>query len=69
MRLLVVGTDRDVELDVKRSFAKTLESLVRQRLATRIALRRLSKSSVYELLAKISGSAAVGLDESCVSRD
>ncbi|MGQ0736577.1 MAG: ATP-binding protein [Acidobacteriota bacterium] len=57
MRLLIVGTYRDVELDVKRPFAKTLEPLVRQRLATRIALRRLQESSVHELLAKMSGSA------------
>jgi tetratricopeptide (TPR) repeat protein/predicted Ser/Thr protein kinase len=57
MRLLVVGTYRDVELDVTRPFAKTLESLLRQRLATRIALRRLNESGVHELLAKMSGSA------------
>ena len=57
MRVLIVGTYRDVELDVARPFAKTLESLVRQRLATRIALRRLQESSVHELLAKMSGSA------------
>lgn len=57
MRVLIVGTYRDVELDVKRPFAKTLESLVRQRLATRVALRRLQESSVHELLARMSGSA------------
>ena len=57
MRLLIVGTYRDVELDVSRPFAKTLEALVRQRLATRIALRRLQESSVQELLARMSGSA------------
>ncbi len=57
LRLLIVGTYRDVELDVARPFAKTLESLVRQRLAMRIALRRLQESSVQELLAKMSGSA------------
>ncbi len=57
MRLLIVGTYRDVELDVSRPFAKTLESLVRQRLATRIALRRLQESSVQELLTRMSGSA------------
>lgn len=56
LRVLIVGTYRDVELDVTRPFAKTLESLVRQRLATRIALRRLQESSVHELLAKMSGS-------------
>jgi tetratricopeptide (TPR) repeat protein/predicted Ser/Thr protein kinase len=57
MRVLIVGTYRDVELDVARPFAKTLESLVRQRHATRIALRRLQESSVHELLARMSGSA------------
>ncbi len=57
MRVLIVGTYRDVELDVKRPFAKALESLLRQRLATRIALRRLSESAVHELLAKMSGAA------------
>jgi len=57
MRLLVVGTYRDVELDVGRPFAKTLESLLRQRLATRIALRRLNESGVQELLARMGGAA------------
>jgi tetratricopeptide (TPR) repeat protein/predicted Ser/Thr protein kinase len=57
MRLLVVGTYRDVELDVGRPFAKALESLLRQRLATRIALRRLNESGVQELLAKMGGAA------------
>jgi len=58
MRLLVVGTYRDVELDVKRPFAKTLESLLRQRFATRIALRRLDESGVLHLLSAMSGSPA-----------
>jgi eukaryotic-like serine/threonine-protein kinase len=57
MRLFIVGTYRDVELDVSRPFAKSLEALVRQRLATRIALRRLQESSVQELLTRMSGSA------------
>ena len=56
MRALIVGTYRDVELDVKRPLAKTLESLLRQRLATRIALRRLSASGVHDLLTKMGGS-------------
>jgi tetratricopeptide (TPR) repeat protein len=56
LRLLVVGTYRDVELDVNRPFAKTLESLLRQRLATRIALRRLNESSVLQMLSAMSGS-------------
>src|SRR5215471_6935510 len=46
LRLLVIGTYRDVELDVARPFARTLESLLRQRLATRLSLRRLDESGV-----------------------
>ena len=57
LRLLVVGTYRDVELDVKRPFAQTLESLFRQRLATRITLRRMTESGVQDMLAGLSGSA------------
>ena len=57
MRLLVVGTYRDVELDVKRPFAKTLETLLRQRLATRISVRRLNESGVQQMLSAMSGAA------------
>jgi tRNA A-37 threonylcarbamoyl transferase component Bud32/tetratricopeptide (TPR) repeat protein len=57
MRLLFVGTYRDVELDVKRPFAKALESLLRQRLATRIALRRLTQSGVEQMISAMSHSA------------
>jgi hypothetical protein len=57
LRLLVVGTYRDVELDVTRPFAQTLESLFRQRLATRITLRRMTESGVQDMLAGLSGSA------------
>jgi tetratricopeptide (TPR) repeat protein len=57
MRLLVVGTYRDVELDVKRPFARTLEELLRQRLATRIPLRRLDESGVVGMLSALAGSA------------
>jgi tetratricopeptide (TPR) repeat protein len=53
--LLVIGTYRDVELDVNRPFAKVLETLVRQRLATRMALRRLPAEGVSELLSAMSG--------------
>jgi tRNA A-37 threonylcarbamoyl transferase component Bud32/tetratricopeptide (TPR) repeat protein len=53
--ILVIGTYRDVELDVTRPFAKVLETLVRQRLATRMALRRLPAESVSELLSVMSG--------------
>jgi tetratricopeptide (TPR) repeat protein/tRNA A-37 threonylcarbamoyl transferase component Bud32 len=48
--LLVVGTYRDVELDVTRPFVRTLEALVRQRLATRISLQRLPMSGVESML-------------------
>ena len=57
IRLFVVGTYRDVELDVTRPFAQTLESLFRQRLATRVTLRRMTESGVQEMLAGLSGSA------------
>jgi tRNA A-37 threonylcarbamoyl transferase component Bud32/tetratricopeptide (TPR) repeat protein len=57
MRVLVLGTYRDVELDVKRPFAKTLESLFRQRFATRITLRRLTESGVHQMLSAMGGSA------------
>jgi predicted Ser/Thr protein kinase len=58
MRVLLVGTYRDVELDVKKPFARTLESLVRQRLARRISLRRLSSADVEKMLERVSGAAA-----------
>jgi len=52
LRTLFVGTYRDVELDVKRPFARTLEALVRQRQATRIPLRRFSAEAVDQLLSR-----------------
>ena len=58
LRLLVIGTYRDVELDVNRPFAKTLESLLRQRLAARVTLRRLNESGVQQMLSAMGGSAA-----------
>ena len=53
--LLMVGTYRDVELDVRRPWAKVLESLVRERLATRIPLRRLPEDDIAALLAALGG--------------
>ena len=55
MPLLWVGTYRDVELDVARPFARTLEDLLRERLASRIALRRLPESDVERLLEALAG--------------
>ena len=55
--LLIVGTYRDVDLDVARPFAKVLERLTRQRRAERLAVRRLPEGDVAELLAVLGGSA------------
>ncbi len=52
---LMVGTYRDVELDVTRPFAKVLESLLRERQATRIALRRLPETDVETMLEGLGG--------------
>jgi tetratricopeptide (TPR) repeat protein len=57
MRLFIVGTYRDVDLDAKRPFAKALETLLRQRLAMRMNLKRLDMSGVRHLLEGMSGSA------------
>ena len=55
MPLLIVGTYRDVDLEVDRPFAKTLEALTRQRLATKVALRRMDETGVAALLEALSG--------------
>ena len=52
--LLIVGTYRDVDLDVERPFAGMLEALTRQRLATKLALGRLSEHGVAEMLKALS---------------
>ncbi|MBA4181823.1 MAG: hypothetical protein C0506_14630 [Anaerolinea sp.] len=48
---LVLCTYRDAELDVSRSLARTLEELVRQRLALDLVLGRLSEQGVAEMVA------------------
>ena len=53
--LLIVGTYRDVDLDVTRPFAKMLEAFTRQRLAHKVALRRLPETGVGEMLEALSG--------------
>ena len=55
MPMLIVGTYRDVDLEVDRPFAKTLEALTRQRLATKVALRRMDETGVAGLLEALSG--------------
>jgi len=54
MPLLMIGTYRDVDLEVGRPFAKMLESLLRQKLGTRISLRRLPVAGVEQMLAVLS---------------
>ncbi len=52
--MLMIVTYRDVELEVGRPFAKTLELLLRQKLGMRILLRRLPMSGVESMLAALS---------------
>jgi len=53
--MLVICTYRDMELDVTRPFAKTLETLLREHLAVRLPLRRLPQGAVKGMLAALSG--------------
>ena len=55
MPALIVGTYRDVELDVGRPLARALEGLVRQRLAHDLALKRLPEAGVGAMLRALSG--------------
>ena len=55
MPVLIIGTYRDMELDVDRPLADALEELHRRRLAHRIALKRLPEASVTVMLAALSG--------------
>ena len=48
--MLMIGTYRDVDLEVGRPCARMLESLLRQKLGTRILLRRLPVAGVEEML-------------------
>jgi class 3 adenylate cyclase/tetratricopeptide (TPR) repeat protein len=50
MRVLLVGTYRDVELDSSRPLARTLEDFLRRRLARRVRLRGLSAEAVGQML-------------------
>lgn len=54
--VLIVGTYRDVELAVSRPLSRTLETLVRQRSAQRLSLKRLSEADVLAMLHRLSGS-------------
>src|SRR6266404_1438415 len=62
--LMVIGTYRDAELNITRELAKTLEDLLRARLATRVRLKGLPRDEVAAMLNSLSGklppSAVVG---------
>ncbi len=53
--MLVICTYRDMELDATHPFARTLETLMRKKLAARLPLRRLPMGEVGEMLAALSG--------------
>ena len=53
--LLVVGTYRDAESEITRGLAKTLEDLLRGRLATRVRLKGLPHDEVAAMLNSLSG--------------
>ena len=55
MPIMLLATYRDVELDVERPLARTLEELHRRRLAHRISLSRLPKDGVSEMLSALAG--------------
>ena len=56
--LMVIGTYRDAELNVTRPLAKTLEDLLRGRLATRVRLKGLPRDGVAAMLNSLSGKSA-----------
>ncbi len=55
MPVLIVGTYRDVDLEVSRPLAKTLQHLVRERLVEKMSLARLDESGVARMLDGLSG--------------
>jgi class 3 adenylate cyclase/tetratricopeptide (TPR) repeat protein len=55
MPVLIIGTYRDVELDVARPLARALEEMLRQRLAHDVALKRLPEAGVGGMMRALSG--------------
>ncbi|HYL60447.1 MAG TPA: hypothetical protein VEU51_16385 [Candidatus Acidoferrales bacterium] len=53
--LMVIGTYRDAELNVTQELARTLEDLIRGRLATRVRLKGLPREEVAAMLSSLSG--------------
>jgi class 3 adenylate cyclase/tetratricopeptide (TPR) repeat protein len=58
LRVLAVGTYRDVELDVARPLAATLERLVRSRTVERLPIKRFSQRAVGAMLEALAGKRA-----------
>jgi class 3 adenylate cyclase/tetratricopeptide (TPR) repeat protein len=58
MRVLGVGTYRDVELEVSRPLAAALERLLRGRLVERIAVKRFDRDGVATMLEALAGRSA-----------
>ncbi|MBV8135878.1 MAG: AAA family ATPase [Deltaproteobacteria bacterium] len=56
--LMLLGTYRDAEIDVTRGLAKTLEDLLRGRIATRLKLKGLPREDVATMLSRLSGKSA-----------
>lgn len=56
MPVVVLGTYRNMELDLHRPLAATLDELLRHRLAERITLKRLSEEGVEMMLTRLAGS-------------
>jgi DNA-binding winged helix-turn-helix (wHTH) protein/tetratricopeptide (TPR) repeat protein len=55
--LLIIGTYRESEIDISPSLSRTLEGLIRGRLATQIRLEGLPSSEVARMLQGLSGQA------------
>jgi class 3 adenylate cyclase len=55
MPVLILGTYRDVELDVARPLARALDELTRQRLAQQMAVKRLPEADTGAMLRGLSG--------------
>jgi adenylate cyclase len=56
--LMVIGTYRDADMNLTRGLAKTLEDLLRGRLATRVRLKGLPRDGVAAMLDSLSGKSA-----------
>src|SRR5207244_4485928 len=55
LRVIGVGTYRDVELDVSRPLARALERLLRGRIVERLPVRRFDRDTVATMIAGLAG--------------